>query len=363
MRRTAVLAVAVTALAAFGIGLALRSHHASARLVQVRAALASRYYRPLPRSVLSQPTIAATIAALHDRYTAYLSPAQIRLAERAVRGGYGGIGVNVLPAGSGLLVTRTVPGPAQFAGMRPGDTILKVDGVSTAGLSFDEAMGRIIGTPGSRVHLRVRRGMHTLQFSLVRRHFRLVAVQSYRMHGVGVIRVARFTHGAGTQAAGALRRLQREHVRGVVLDLRGDPGGLLSEAVHVASVFLRPGASVVSLAGAHRPLRILYARRAGGSVTVPLAVLVDGATASASEIVAGALKDHGRATIVGSPTFGKSLVQEVVRLPSGAALKLTVARYLTPAGVDISRRGVEPDVRSTHALDAALRLLTPRRRS
>jgi carboxyl-terminal processing protease len=356
--------VAVTALAAFAIGLALRPHHRTPeRLAQVRAALESRYYRLLPKSVLTEPTVAATIAALHDRYTAYLSPGEVRLDERAARGGYGGIGVNVLPAGGGLLVTRTVPGPAQFAGMRPGDTILTVDGVSTAGLSFDEAMGRIIGTPGSRVHLRVRRGVHTIEFSLVRRHYRLVDVQWYRVRDVGVIRLARFGAGAGAQTSAALHRLQREHVRGVVLDLRGDPGGLLSEAVNVSSVFLRPGASVVSLAGAHRPLRILYAHPAGGSTTVPLAVLVDGATASASEVVAGALKDHGRATIVGSPTFGKSLVQEVVRLPSGAALKLTVARYLTPAGVDISRRGVEPDVRSAHALDAAVRLLTPRRRS
>jgi carboxyl-terminal processing protease len=355
--------VAVAAVAAFGIGLALRPHPAPARLAQVRAALAAQYYRPVPKRVLSQPTVAATIAALHDRYTTYLSPSQFRIAQRAARGGYGGIGVNVLPGMGGLLVTRTEPGPAQFAGMRPGDTILSVDGVPTAGLAFDDAMGRIIGQPGSRVTLRVRRGGRTIQFTLVRRHFKLVAVQSYRVRTVGVIRIARFSRGAGEQTAAALRELERHHVKGVILDLRGDPGGLLDEAVGVASVFLRPGASVVSLAGEHRPLRILYAHAAGGSTTVPLAVLVDSHTASASEVVAGALKDHGRARIVGEPTFGKSLVQEVVRLPSGAALKLTVARYLTPAGVDISRGGVQPDVRSPHALAAAVGFLTPRRRS
>jgi carboxyl-terminal processing protease len=107
---------------------------------------------------------------------------------------------------------------------------------------------------------------------------------------------------------------------------------------------------------------MVYAH-SGGPTTIPLAVLVDGASASASEVVAGALKDHGRATIVGEPTYGKSLVQEIERLPSGAALKLTVARYLTPAGVDISRGGVQPDVRSQHALVAALRLLSAGRRS
>jgi carboxyl-terminal processing protease len=156
--------------------------------------------------------------------------------------------------------------------------------------------------------------------------------------------------------------LQRQGADALVLDLRGNPGGLLDEAVGVASLFLRPGASVVSLAGAHKPLRILYSK-GGVAGTIPLAVLVDAASASASEVVAGALKDHGRATVLGEATYGKSLVQEIVRLQSGAALKLTVARYLTPAGVDISRNGVQPDIRSRHALDAALRLFKARRRS
>jgi carboxyl-terminal processing protease len=154
--------------------------------------------------------------------------------------------------------------------------------------------------------------------------------------------------------------LQRQGAKALVLDLRGNPGGLLDQAVRVVSLFLPRGASVVSLAGAHSPLRILYSR-GGVASTTPLAVLVDGGSASASEVVAGALKDHGRAQIVGEPTYGKSLVQEIVQLPSGGALKLTVARYLTPAGVDISRNGVQPDIRSRHALVAALRLFTARR--
>jgi carboxyl-terminal processing protease len=156
--------------------------------------------------------------------------------------------------------------------------------------------------------------------------------------------------------------LKGQGAKSLVLDLRGNPGGLLDQAVGVASLFLPKGSSVVSLAGVHKPLRILYAR-GGADPTIPLAVLVDGASASASEVVAGALKDHGRATVIGEPTFGKSLVQEIVQLPSGAALKLTVARYLTPAGVDISRNGVRPDIRSPHALDAAIRLFTAGRRS
>jgi carboxyl-terminal processing protease len=201
-----------------------------------------------------------------------------------------------------------------------------------------------------------------MQFVLVRRQFALRSVHTQLVGKVGVIRLDSFSHGTAAATAAAAARLSRQGATSLALDLRGNPGGLLNEAVGVVSLFLRPGASVVSLAGAHRPLRIVYSH-GGAASTIPLAVLVDGGSASASEVVAGALKDHGRASIVGEPTYGKSLVQEIVQLPSGAALKLTVARYLTPAGVDISRNGVQPDIRSQHALDAAVRLFTARRRS
>jgi carboxyl-terminal processing protease len=366
VRRTAVLAVTLAALVAFGIGLALRpvvrGHTRSSELTHVRAALVARYYRKLPASVLAQPTVPTLIASLHDRYTAYLTPAEYRAARRAEVGGYGGIGILVLPGPGGLLVRRTVQGPARIAGIKPGDMILTVDGANTARLSFHEALGRILGREGSHVSLRVWRQGHTLKFVLVRRHFRLQPVHSRLDGRVGVIRISAFSRGTARLTTTAVRKLTDRGAKSLVLDLRGDPGGLLNEAVGVASLFLHGGETIVSLAGAHRPLEIVYARP-GGPTTIPLAVLVDGGSASASEVVAGALKDHGRATIVGEPTFGKSLVQEVVRLPSGAALKLTVARYLTPAGLDISRGGVQPDVRSRHALVAALRLLTAGRRS
>lgn len=365
MRRTIAFVVALAALVAFGIGLALRPvTHAGrhAEVDQVRAELASRYYRRLPRQVLGRPTVPGLLRALHDRYTTYLSPSEYRVARRSSSGGYGGIGVFVLPSPGGLLVQRTVVGPARVAGVRPGDTIMAVDGSSTAALSFHEAMGRILGRPGSRVTLRVLRDGRALQFELVRRAFALHPLHVRLADHVGLVRLDTFSRGTAAATARAVGLLTRAGATAVVLDLRGNPGGLLDEAVGVVSLFLRPGASVVSLAGAHKPLRILYSH-GGAASTIPLAVLVDGGSASASEVVAGALKDHGRASIVGEPTYGKSLVQEIVQLPSGAALKLTVARYLTPAGVDISRNGVQPDIRSRYALDAALRLFTARRRS
>jgi carboxyl-terminal processing protease len=364
VRRTVVLAVATAALVAFGIGLALRpvTHRASRHPVvdQVRAQLASLYYRNLPKQVLGKPTVPALLGALHDRYTTYLSPSEYRVARRTYVGGYGGIGLFVLPAPGGLLVRRTMVGPARVAGVRPGDTIMAVDGSSTAALPFHEAMGRILGRPGSKVTLRILRDGRPMQFVLVRRTFALHPVHAQLEHGVGILRLDAFSHGAAAASAAAVRRLTRQGAKALVLDLRGNPGGLLDQAVGVVSLFLPAGSSVVSLAGAHKPLRILYSR-GGAASAIPLAVLVDGASASASEVVAGALKDHGRASIIGERTYGKSLVQEIVQLPSGAALKLTVARYLTPAGVDISRNGVQPDIRSPHALVAALRLFTARR--
>jgi carboxyl-terminal processing protease len=366
VRQRVVLAVALAALAAFGIGLALRPltrpGPRQAEVDQVRAQLASLYYRDLPQEVLRKPTVPSLLRALHDRYTTYLSPSEYRVSRRAYAGGYGGIGLFVLPAPGGLLVRRTMVGPARVAGVRPGDTIMTVDGSSTAALSFDEAMGRILGRPGSKVALRVLRDGRSMQFELVRRTFALNPVHARLEHGVGVLRLDAFSSGTAAASATAVKRLTRQGAEAIVLDLRGNPGGLLDQAVGVVSIFLRPGASVVSLAGAHKPLRILYSR-GGVASTIPLAVLVDSGSASASEVVAGALKDQGRATVIGEPTYGKSLVQEIVQLPSGAALKLTVARYLTPAGVDISRDGVQPDIRSRHALDTALRLFTARSRS
>ncbi len=255
---------------------------------------------------------------------------------------------------------RTLVGPARVAGVRPGDTIMAVDGSSTAALPFHEAMGRILGRPGSKVTLRILRAGRPMQFELVRRTYLLHPVHARLERGVGVLRLDTFSKGTAAASAAAVARLTRAGAKAIVVDLRGNPGGLLDQAVGVVSLFLPSGSSIVSLAGAHKPLRIIYSR-GGEASTIPLAVLVDGGSASASEVVAGALKDHGRASIVGEPTYGKSLVQEIVRLPSGAALKLTVARYLTPAGVDISRNGVQPDIRSRHALDAAVRLLTARR--
>jgi carboxyl-terminal processing protease len=362
-RRPAVLALVFAVVAAFGVGLVLRPLPRStgpSELDQVRTELAHHYYRRLSPAVLAEPTIPKLIAALHDRYTAYLSPAEYLLARRQFAAGYGGVGLRVAPAAGGLRVRRTWVGTVHARGVRPGDLIVAVDGASTARLAYREAAGRILGPAGTTVRLRIRRGKQTLDVKLERYEFEAHPVHAELDGKVGVVRVTAFVQGSAAETRAALLRLRRQGATAYALDLRGNPGGLLDEAVKVASLFLRDGSTIVSLAGAHRARRT-YDSKGSLAVVAPLAVLVNRQSASASEVVAGALKDYARARIIGLPTYGKSLVQQIDKLPSGAALKLTVARYLTPAGYVISRGGIEPDIRSYHALAAALEFFAGRR--
>ncbi len=313
---------------------------------EVRAQLAAHYYRPVPERILRMHDVHEMLAALDDPYTEFLDPAEYRLLQRETAGSYSGVGITLLPDQHGLYVTRTQPGPARVAGIRPGDTILSIDGLSATQLTYEQALGRILGEPGSVVTLRVRRGGHTLVFTIIRARFAARAVHSRLLSSggrkIGLIRIDSFASGTAQTVTQTIRRFERERAGGLVLDLRGNPGGLLDQAVATASVFLDRGV-VASISGEHEPDRVFHVRR-GPETRLPLVVLVDRGSASAAEVVAAALHDNGRATLVGDRTFGKGLVQAVQPLAAGAALKLTVARYLTPGGADLSRGGIRPDL-------------------
>ncbi|MDE3190313.1 MAG: PDZ domain-containing protein [Acidobacteriota bacterium] len=354
MRRTLILPAAVVVLAsALAAGYVVSRHDRAPKptaVDEVRAALAARYYRSLPAGVLRLGSVHAMLSALRDPYTAYLTPLSYRLVEHETAANYSGIGVEVLPTERGLVVVGVEHGPAARAGVRRGDVIVDIGGRSVVGLDAAAALDRVANAPGGRISLAVRRLGAVVHLD-VRRG--LVSAQAARGRLVryggrlwGVIRLTNFRTGVAKLVRHEVRALTRGHAAGLVLDLRGDPGGLLSEAVAVSSVFL-DGGPVVSLSGAHFVHEEFHATR--GHVTkLPLVVLVDRYTASAAEIVAAALEERGRALVVGERTFGKGVVQAVDPLANGAALVVTVASYYTPDGESISRVGVIPEL---HAVD------------
>ena len=375
MRRLLILSSVVLALGVpFGIGYHLSAEDRATTPVaipnvvaQVREALAARYYRPVPANVLQLGSVNKMISALGDPYTEYLAPSAYRLVREETASTYSGIGVSLLPSGSRFLVVALRPGPAERAGLRVGDTIVAIDGSPATKLTMSQGLARILGPRGSFVRLAVLRGARTLHFAvrreLVRAPFVEARLLSYAGKRWGVLRLSSFRVGAAVVLSHELRKLRGEGASGFVLDLRQNPGGLLDQAIAVSSLFLGR-AVVVSLAGAHEPSQVF--RSTGALVTkAPLVVLVDRYSASSAEIVAAALRDNHRATIVGERTFGKALVQSIDPLRNGAALELTIAHYTTPSGADISGIGVDPqihavdDPRTTQdeALSTALRVL------
>ena len=259
--------------------------------------------------------------------------------------------MNVEQDKRGLKVLRVFDrSPAERAGIRRGDFIVAVNGRSIAGVNSEVATSRIKGPAGTAVELRVfTPGEERDRTVKVKRERIEVPVARGRLverdgHKVGVAELLSFSAGAH----GLLRRRSTgscdQGAEAIVLDLRGNGGGLLSEAVLVSSIFIEDG-KIVSVRGRHRPERT-QTPRATRSTEVPVVVLVDGGSASASEIVTGALRDRGRATVVGTRTFGKGLVQEVERLSNGGVLDLTVANYYLPGGKTISTKGIKPQVRA-----------------
>ena len=315
---------------------------------QVREALTARYYRPLPQGVLHLGSVNAMLSALRDPYTAYLTPLGYKLVEHDTAARYSGIGVEVLPTERGLVVVNVQHGPAERAGVQRGDVIVEIGDSSVVGLGAAKALARVVGAPGRMIHLVLDRQSTVVRLDVARGVVRAPTVQarmvSYAGERWGDVRLATFRAGAARVIRRDVESLQHQGAAGLVLDLRGDPGGLLSQAIAVSSLFLN-GGLVVSLSGAHFVHEEFHAT--GSPVTsLPLVVLVDRYTASSAEIVAAALAERGRALVIGERTFGKGVVQAVDPLGNGAALILTVARYFTPDGESIAHVGVTPELRA-----------------
>jgi carboxyl-terminal processing protease len=320
----------------------------SARAVLDEAAdrLSADAAHPVSRAELDRAAIDGMLHRLNDRWARYYDAREYDDVEGRLEGRYSGVGLWLGNADgeSTVRVASVQPGsPAERAGVRSGDIITAVGGQSVIGWSLDRIATALRGEPSSGVDMVVRRGAAQLTFRLVRAAVRAddVTVEQPAAH-VQLIRLAAFTRGVGREVRDVMARSPDRHSRGVLLDLRGNPGGLLSEAVETASAFLSGGPVVVYERRGAQPQQLFA--DGGGDTRTPVVVLVDAGTASAAEVVAGSLRDRDRAVLVGSRTFGKGSVQEPVRLRDGSAIELTVGRYRTPGGHNLDGVGIDPDV-------------------
>jgi len=329
------------------------------------------FYRRVRESRLRDGSLSGMVRSLHNRFSHYFTPAEYRLFQESTSGQFSGVGLTVIERPRGLLVAGVFDGsPADRAGIRPGDLITAVNGKSIAGRSSDVSTALIKGKPGSYVRLTIRRKGRTLRLRVRREQIRVPAAEgAMRRAGgrkAGVVDLTAFSGGAHGELISQLRRLERRGAQGFVLDLRGNGGGLLEEAVLVSSAFI-PNGTIVTTDGRSRPKRVF---KATGDVATrkPVVVLVDRGTASASEIVTAALNERLHSPVVGRRTFGKGVFGQIFELSNDGALDLIVGNYYTPSGRNLNGRGIRPDVparddpetRRDEALSRALNVLASR---
>jgi carboxyl-terminal processing protease len=303
------------------------------------------YYRKVDRKQLLDSSLDRAIRSLDDRFSNYFAPRDFADFQQATEGRFEGVGMSVTPVAAGLRVVAVYDGsPAARGGLKKGDVITHVNGQSIAGASSEESTTRIKGPAGTQVRLTVRSGEQTRQLTLKRAEVEIPVVRSaLRRSGdekVGDVRLTGFTSGAGDAVKSAVHKLLDRGADGIVLDLRDNGGGLLNEAVAVASVFI-PDGRIVSTKGRNRSEHVYDATGGAIGKDIPVAVLVNGNSASASEIVTGALQDRDRATVVGTRTFGKGVFQEIEPLSNGGALDITVGEYFLPSGRNLGGGGVK----------------------
>ena len=322
---------------------------ADAETVATWVARAGHSILGIPPAVTLMEMAAAAVGGL-DEYSAFLTTGQLEDLYSQIEGNFVGLGVELKSASDGLLVVHVIPGsPAERSGLRAGDHLIGVGGRSIGGLSVDEAAHLLQGPEGSLVTLAVVRGPGAARAVTVRReHVEVPSIEDAAIvdaaAGIARIRLTSFQKTTAADLEAALRRLHGAGMRSLVLDLRGNPGGLLSAAVDVADLFIDRGL-VVATRGRSPEEDFNYTAARSGTWRMPLVVLIDGDSASSSEILAGAIRDHRRGTIVGSRSYGKGSIQGIFPLEAaGVGMRLTTAKFFSPRGLPFSGVGVEPDV-------------------
>src|SRR5918992_2236723 len=308
----------------------------------------NQYVDEVPPKELIYSAIKGTLRGL-DPHSSFLDPESYREMQVGTSGSFGGLGIEIALRDDVLTVVAPIEGtPAHRAGLQPGDRIVKIDGLGTKDMQLADAVKRMRGRPGTKVTISVVREGWTdpRDFDIVREQIRVHSVRTHELgQGVAYLRLRQFQEQTAHDVESAMDKFVKNGAKALVLDLRNNPGGLLTAAVEVSEKFLDDGKLVVYTEGRVRNQNMRFAAHAKKPYQqLPMVVLVNQGSASASEIVAGALQDYGRAVIVGTQTFGKGSVQTIIPLSDGSGLRLTTAKYFTPKGRSIHGKGITPDI-------------------
>lgn len=314
-------------------------------LIKVVTLVKTQYLSPADNSVLVEGAIKGIVHSLDDPYSAYLDPVTYKQLREQIRGSFGGLGIQVGLKDEYVTVVRTFKGtPAYINGIQPGDVISKIDNREVRGIDLEAAVQMMRGPVGTKLTLTLMRTSipNPFDVTLTREEITVPTVESRMLkNGIAYIMLSQFTENTPGELEENVTKLKKQGLKALILDLRHNPGGELMSSVKVAGQLV-PAGPVVYID--YRGGRQEEHRSQGNNLDLPLAVLINGGSASAAEILAGAIKDTGVGILVGQKTFGKGVVQMIFDLDNGAGLKLTTARYLTPKKTDINKKGIVPDV-------------------
>jgi len=307
--------------------------------------LAANYDGELDIDKLIQGANSGLVDAVGDAYTVYMDPGEAKEYEKELSGNIGGgIGAEIGIRNDKVTIIRVLDNnPAKSAGLMGGDIILQVNDDSTDNWTVDEAVSNIRGEEGTTVKLKIQRGNTIKDFNITRAIINNPSVESSKVENIGIITISRFDDETGDLARSAAQNFKSQGVKGVILDLRGNGGGYIEAARDVAGIWLENKIVVIEKSGS----MIVDTIKTGDNAILdkmPTVILVNGASASASEIVAGALQEYKKATVVGERTYGKGSVQQLIPLSTGAQLKVTTARWYTPNGINITQSGIKPNI-------------------
>lgn len=344
-RRLKFLAIFIIAFVIIMGALVAANYKHFSNLVKVVAIVRTQYLQPVDTQQMIDGAIKGIVDSLGDPYSVYLEPKTFAMLQEQIKGSFGGLGILVGVKDQKLTVVRAYQGtPAARAGIEAGDVIVKINESDARGIDLETAINLMRGPVGSTVSLTVERQGNTLQFNdIAREEISVPTVEGKVIvnSDIGYVIISQFTERTPEEMKAVLADLRAQNIKGLILDLRDNPGGELISAVNVAKNFI-PAGPIVYID--YRTGKDQEFPSEGQTLGLPLVVLINGGSASAAEILAGAVKDTGAGTLVGTKTFGKGVVQTLFQLDNGAGLKLTTARYLTPNKNDINLKGIEPDV-------------------